>query len=555
MANVTFDKKQLPQVAALGTLSACMFGYFGFKMISPPATQAAPPAPAAGASAGTAGGASSPSAAASSATDPASGGASGTDGDSVDPSALIGAPAPSTAMRDPFAATAAPASIKTVSSGDSAPKALPSLAALSAAQGGPKAEGASSLPSLTGAPAAAPAPAPVAPQVVSPATQWSVSGVICSDINPSLSLAIFRAGNVRRYVRVGEWLDNTTQLTSLNRTGVVLVRSGMHFRLPLGASPELSGAAQQQQPSVSAPMPTPIPSPAAQQPSLPQEHAELPAPPAQAYPVVTIADASQPVPIEKVGDSVQISTLGVTKAAAAPSSDAAAAAAAAPQPTDADSPSSGAMDIPTFNSDLPAQTDDAGQSQDASWVAQQQDNGAPITSILLAPDQSGDPLHLLNSEATVPVPGFPAFAAGQMQQPSGGFGMKLISTPSSVLQALGIDSSLFTPQLQTRMSAVPEACDAAAPPAIGNPVPGAGATTDAPAVTASASVFQQYDAATGADMIQIACIDQPDASSSSPAAQGASTPSTANQGDFNPLSALSVAYQQDFHWLSKEFTS
>ncbi len=34
MANVTFDKKQLPQVAALGALSACLFGYFGFKMLA-----------------------------------------------------------------------------------------------------------------------------------------------------------------------------------------------------------------------------------------------------------------------------------------------------------------------------------------------------------------------------------------------------------------------------------------------------------------------------------------------------------------------------------------
>ena len=540
MANVTFDKKQLPQVAALGTLSACMFSYFGFKMLVPPATQAAPAAPTAGTVTGGAAGASSSAGTSSSPTDSTSS-ASGTSSDAVDPSALIGASAPSAMMRDPFAAAkAAPTSDKAKlgASGDSAPKALPSLAEAGAAQGGQKVDGSSALPSLAGASAGAPVtPALAAPQIVSPAAQWSVSGVICSDINPSLSLAIFRAGNVRRYVRVGEWLDNSTQLTSLDRAGVMLVRSGMRFRLALGAAPEASGAAQLQQQAPPAPM---MPAPASPQlPSLPQQHAELTAP-VQAHPVVTIADASQAAPIEKVGDSVQVSTLGVTTVTTG--DDTAAAAVAAPQPTDANSPSSGAMDVPTFNSDLPAQMDGVGQLQTASWASQ--NGSAPLSSLLLTADQSDASTNLPNSGGSTSQFGLNELISPQAQQNSG-IGMKLISTPSSVLQALGIDSALFTPQSQPDPADVSATADSSnATAASGNAV----ASADD-----CASVFQQFDAVTAADMAQTACIDQPEAVSIM--APDAPTTPAANQADFDSLSALGVGFQQDFHWLSDEFTS
>ena len=546
MANVTFDKKQLPQVAALGTLSACMFGYFGFKMLVPPATQAAPPAPTTGTSSGT--GASGSAGASSSATDATSGAANET-GDAVDPSALIGAGAPSAAMRDPFAAAATPSAGKTISgaTSDSAPKALPALAELKAAQGKQAASGASGLPPLPGASPADPAPV-IAPQIVSPAAQWGVSGVICSDINPSLSLAIFRAGNVRRYVKVGEWLDNTTQLISLDRSGVVLMRSGMRFRLPIGAGPEAPSAAAPQQQQASPTSMTPAPAPALPQlPPLPQQHAELPAPPAQAHPVVTIADASISIPVEKVGDSVQVSRLGVTVT----NPDGGTDAAPAPEPTDADSPASGAMDVPTFNSDLPAQADGGGQLQPVAWASQ--DGGAPLASLLLASDPSGAALDLSSGGSANPF-GLNDLTTPQTQA-GGGFGMKLVTTPSSVLQALGIDSSLFiqpSVPAATAASATSDGGLAALPSSAAN-IPDAADSVAAASADTEPSVFQQYDAITAADMARIACIDQPGAEVIM--APDAPSAPEADQADFNPLSALGVAFQQDFHWLSKEFTS
>ena len=240
MSKIVFDKKQLPQIILLGTLSAGLFGFFGLRLLTPPPTQAAaPPIPVPGA-----------------ATAAAPGAVAG-----VDPSAFIGAGAPTDGMRDPFipgltAAPPAPVQVASASMGSAPP-----------------------IPGLPGAGDVRPLPAAPAYK------EWTVTGVICSDLDRSAAVAIFRSGDERRYVRLGSLIDDSTRLIGIDRNGVTVARGEERTRLTLGgvvaaprkaavavqptgsfipsvAPPSLPDAPAQPSAPVSSPSPTPAQAPA-----------------------------------------------------------------------------------------------------------------------------------------------------------------------------------------------------------------------------------------------------------------------------------------------------
>jgi hypothetical protein len=211
MSGLVYDKKQLPQVIGLGVLSAGLLGYFGLKMITPPPTQAAAPATSGQSSTSTASGASVGSA------------ASNQDSSVPVVTALIGASAPSDTMRDPFTPPTLPAAVP---SGATQNGTTPNGSA-------PKA-GAGAVPGLPNLGQVQPLPVRSA---VSDPTAWAVTGIIRSDRDPDASLAIFRSGTERRYVRLGSMVDESTRLIEIDRGGVTVSRNNDHIRLTLGIAP------------------------------------------------------------------------------------------------------------------------------------------------------------------------------------------------------------------------------------------------------------------------------------------------------------------------------
>jgi hypothetical protein len=203
---LVFDKKQLPQVIVLGALSAGLLGYFTMKMITPPPTQAA-------ASPGSSSLTPSPGAPSAAAGQP--------EDNSPDVSALLGAAAPTDVMRDPFTPCSEATAEATVAAATSAPKPPPPPAG---------SEPVSPLPGI----------GQVMPLGVGAAKQpasWAVTGIVCSDQNPGDSLAIFRSGDERRYVRLGEMVDSTTRLIGIDRDGVTIQKDNNKIRIALGAPP------------------------------------------------------------------------------------------------------------------------------------------------------------------------------------------------------------------------------------------------------------------------------------------------------------------------------
>ena len=201
MSGLVYDKKQLPQIIGLAVLSVGLFGYFAFKMFTPPPSQAAAPVATQSTSA---------------ATGPGTG-ASGPDSETSltnpDVTTLIGASAPNNGMRDPFATPATFA----------APPPAPAAAK-------PQPAGIPGIPGLADVQPLPAGPAPEATNV------WSVTGVIRSDDNPDAAIAIFRSGDERRYVHLGGMVDDKTRLVGIDRGGVTISRDNVHTRLPLGPS-------------------------------------------------------------------------------------------------------------------------------------------------------------------------------------------------------------------------------------------------------------------------------------------------------------------------------
>ena len=244
---VTFDKKQLPQVLVLGTLSAGLLGYFTLKLLTPPPTQAAAAQATTSSSVPT--------------TDTA-------DADAAsglpDVSALLGAASPTDTMRDPFAAP------------DQAPATVTA----------PSPKSGSTIPGLPGLGQVAPLAIPSA------APSWAVTGVICSDNNPAESLAIFRSGDQRRYVRLGEMVDGTTRLIGIDRGGVTVARGDDHIRIALGAAPPEGAPAPGAGVSGASAGPTALPG----IPGLPGAGSQTPALPSASAPTLPPLPANGPPP-------------------------------------------------------------------------------------------------------------------------------------------------------------------------------------------------------------------------------------------------------------------
>jgi hypothetical protein len=220
MARFQFDKKQLIPAVGMGVASAGLFTYFVLKMTTPPPLQAAPDSPQATAQVASAHGSTSgPNATA---------GAAGTQSDplaAIDP--LIGPPTAS--MRDPFAP-------QIIDPGPGLPK--PVQVATNNLSPGRLPQIPNGLPPVGGS--VQPIGLPNNLSGGSPglngssAPQWTVTGVLSESSEPHNRVAIFRSGDARRFVRLGDMVDGNYRLIDVNRTGVVIADGSHHIHLPLG---------------------------------------------------------------------------------------------------------------------------------------------------------------------------------------------------------------------------------------------------------------------------------------------------------------------------------
>ena len=225
MSKIQFDKKQLPQVIVLGIMCAGLFGYFAFKMITPPPSEAAPQpaAPAASASASPASTTAAPAAATP-----------------VALASVIDTP-PSPNMHDPFVpasfASAPPApKLQTASA---APAPLPAAPPLPKLPAFPQIQPLPAPPSRQVAPwpkfSNVLSQAPTAPRDLGP-EGWTVTGVLGSDSDPAGRIACLRNGDLHKFVKAGGSIDGDFQVISINRDSVVLGRDNHKYRLSLGQS-------------------------------------------------------------------------------------------------------------------------------------------------------------------------------------------------------------------------------------------------------------------------------------------------------------------------------
>lgn len=210
MAKVQFDKKQMPAVLAMGVLSAGLFGFFVWKMTSPPPLDAAPKpgTPVATAAA------TKPDALAASTTA------------SANPNSP--ASSPTLDLRDPF--------VPAITDDSGMPSKPFQVASSQTTEPG-------EVPTVPGLPPVAGDVHPLAPPSGSaflkgadagPKADWTVTGVISEPTDPRNRVAILRAGEVRRFVRLGDMVDSDVRLVGVSRAGVTLSAGGHVFHLPLG---------------------------------------------------------------------------------------------------------------------------------------------------------------------------------------------------------------------------------------------------------------------------------------------------------------------------------
>ncbi len=315
-----YDKKQLPQLIALGVLTAGAGTYTVVRLSAPGPVfaQVHPPVSAAkrGASAlaATKPGPAAPAAQPGAGADPAA---------PADPGA---APPPGPAMRDPFAvgyavpvaAAAAPPAPAAASALPPLPgkplagrktAAMPGLSPLPVSPplspfGLPSAPAAPVLPGrLPGGSTASAGPSLLA---APPPPAWTVTGVLQGDGG---QVAILRSGEARRIVRSGDFVDSTYRVASVSRTAVVLKHGAAVYQLALGAAKAAPGAAAPAPPAFSAPAfsappPAPKPPPALLDSALPAYRPARPQTPllplAAAAPRLALASGTISVPAATV---------------------------------------------------------------------------------------------------------------------------------------------------------------------------------------------------------------------------------------------------------------
>jgi hypothetical protein len=226
VSKIQYDKKQLPQVIVLGVLSLGLFGYFGFRMLTPPPSEAAPQGTKAALTAKAETTATATVAAAST--------------DAAAPVAgVIDAP-PVANVRDPFVAPVNDLAPLPVATNPTSPAAPPPLPVVRNVASLPAFNTIKPLPTAR-VPSAPPLnnfnnvnALPSAPPVDLGPSGWTVTGVIGDDTDPSSRIACMRNGDLHRYVRSGGTVDGDFQVVSVNRDGVVLRRSGHVYRLRIG---------------------------------------------------------------------------------------------------------------------------------------------------------------------------------------------------------------------------------------------------------------------------------------------------------------------------------
>ena len=223
-SKIQFDKKQLPQVIALGCLAVGLFGYFAWQMFAP-----APKAPA------------RPSRQKSSSLPFSKATTALTASSETDADSAIKPPAPD--MRDPFIVptSAIKQVAQPVTSAPPQPQQqqrppAPSLPPLT-------------MPSLTSVRPFNPAVTETGrtllsaqPALTPPPSKpdWQLTGVVIDDTSSNGLLAIIRNGDQRRYVRPGSMLDGGYRVETVDMNGITLSLGSTIFRLTLGGAKQTS---------------------------------------------------------------------------------------------------------------------------------------------------------------------------------------------------------------------------------------------------------------------------------------------------------------------------
>ena len=211
------DKKQLPQIVGLGALSLGLFGYFGWRVVTPPAMSG------------------QASAAVRMAAKPVANAAAGKPGAAgvtpTDPTELTDGAAPVAGMRDPFIplitddpAVAAVVKPTLMASAMTAPGSLTPVPGL------PSGSSVQPLPGFGGTTAGT---SPLQPLLAAPT--WTVTGVLAANDDKNDFVAVLRQGDVRRFVRMGAMVDDQYRLVGIDRSGVTLLSGKTRFRIALGS--------------------------------------------------------------------------------------------------------------------------------------------------------------------------------------------------------------------------------------------------------------------------------------------------------------------------------
>jgi hypothetical protein len=211
----SFDKKQVPQLVGMGVLAAGLFGYFTWRVITPPPAERVQAAV---------------KIAVAKVVNP---------GDD-ELAELTGGFAPTLAMRDPFISVIQP---------EITPAALPAQPVHSPnAPFNEKALG--SIPPLPYSNEVRPLaglspngiPSATAPLPTGPTTPpWSVTGIL-SGPGPGNQIAVLRDGDARRFVPLGGMVDSQFRLIGVDRYGVTLKNGSQRFRITLGSAKSKSAS-------------------------------------------------------------------------------------------------------------------------------------------------------------------------------------------------------------------------------------------------------------------------------------------------------------------------